>query len=126
MKVLVTGAAGFIGSTLSLQLLARGDEVVGIDNHNDYYDPALKEARLARQINHANYAHIRLDLADRPGMAALFEEHKPQRVVNLAAEAPEQCIKPKRSLIVALSGVVGGMLAIMFVLIRNAVRNRKA
>ena len=87
MKVLVTGAAGFIGSTLSLRLLDRGDEVVGIDNHNDYYDPALKEARLARQIDHPNYTHIRIDLAGRAGMAALFEEHKPQRVVNLAAQA---------------------------------------
>ena len=87
MKVLVTGAAGFIGSTLSLRLLERGDEVVGIDNHNDYYDPALKEARLARQIDHPNYTHIRIDLADRAGMASLFEEHKPQRVVNLAAQA---------------------------------------
>ena len=87
MKVLVTGAAGFIGSTLSLRLLERGDEVIGIDNHNDYYDPALKEARLARQIDHPNYTHIRIDLADRAGMAALFEEHKPQRVVNLAAQA---------------------------------------
>jgi len=87
MKVVVTGAAGFIGSNLSLRLLERGDEVVGIDNHNDYYDPALKEARLARQIDHPNYTHIRIDLADRAGMAALFEEYKPQRVVNLAAQA---------------------------------------
>ena len=87
MKVLVTGAAGFIGSTLSLRLLERGDEVIGIDNHNDYYNPALKEARLARQVDHPNYTHIRIDLADRAGMAALFEEHKPQRVVNLAAQA---------------------------------------
>ena len=87
MRILVTGAAGFIGSTLSLRLLERGDEVVGIDNHNDYYSPALKEARLARQIDHLNYSHIRIDLADRAGMAALFEEHKPQRVVNLAAQA---------------------------------------
>jgi len=87
VKVLVTGAAGFIGSTLSLRLLDRGDEVIGIDNHNDYYNPALKEARLARQIDHPNYTHIRLDLADRAGMAALFEEHKPQGEVNLAAQA---------------------------------------
>ena len=87
MKVLVTGAAGFIGSTLSMRLLARGDEVIGIDNHNDYYDPALKEARLNRFIDNPNYTHIRIDLADRAGMAALFEEHKPQRVVNLAAQA---------------------------------------
>jgi len=87
MKVLVTGAAGFIGSTLSLRLLERGDEVIGIDNHNDYYDTALKEARLARHIDHSNYTHIRIDLADRAGMSTLFEEHKPQGVVNLAAQA---------------------------------------
>ena len=87
MKVLVTGAAGFIGSTLSMRLLARGDEVIGIDNHNDYYNPALKEARLNRFIDNPNYTHIRIDLADRAGMAALFEEHKPKRVVNLAAQA---------------------------------------
>ena len=87
MKVLVTGAAGFIGSTLSLRLLERGDEVIGIDNHNDYYSPALKEARLARQEQHSNYTHVRIDLADRAGMEALFKIHKPQRVVNLAAQA---------------------------------------
>jgi len=87
MKVLVTGAAGFIGSTLSMRLLERGDQVIGIDNHNDYYDPALKEARLNRFIDNPNYTHIRMDLADRKGMAALFEEHKPQGVVNLAAQA---------------------------------------
>ena len=87
MKVLVTGAAGFIGSTLSMRLLERGDQVIGIDNHNDYYDPALKEARLNRFIDNPNYTHVRMDLADRAGMAILFEEHKPQGVVNLAAQA---------------------------------------
>jgi len=87
MKVLVTGAAGFIGSTLSMRLLERGDQVIGIDNHNDYYDPALKEARLNRFIDNPNYTHVRMDLADRTGMSALFEEHKPQGVVNLAAQA---------------------------------------
>lgn len=87
MKVLVTGAAGFIGSALSLRLLERGDTVIGIDNHNDYYSPALKEARLARQADHPNYTHIRMDMADRPGMAEQFKTHKPQRVVNLAAQA---------------------------------------
>ena len=87
MKVLVTGAAGFIGSALSLRLLERGDTVIGIDNHNDYYSPALKEARLARQADHPNYTHIRMDMADRPGMAELFKTYKPQRVVNLAAQA---------------------------------------
>ena len=58
MKVLVTGSAGFIGSALCLALLNRGDEVVGVDNHNDYYDPVLKEDRLARHLNHENYTHI--------------------------------------------------------------------
>lgn len=87
MKVLVTGAAGFIGSALSIRLLDRGDTVIGIDNHNDYYDPALKEARLARHLDHPNYTHIRISLEDRDGIASLFKEHKPQRVVNLAAQA---------------------------------------
>jgi len=87
MKVLVTGAAGFIGSTLSMRLLDRGDQVIGIDNHNDYYNPALKEARLNRFVDNPSYTHVRMDLADRAGMAALFEEHKPQGVVNLAAQA---------------------------------------
>lgn len=87
MTVLVTGAAGFIGSAVSLRLLARGDTVIGIDNHNDYYDPALKEARLARQLGHPNYTHLRIDLADRSGMAELFRTHKPRCVVNLAAQA---------------------------------------
>lgn len=87
MKILVTGAAGFIGSALTLRLLERGDEVVGIDNHNDYYDPALKEARLARHIDNANYTHIRGDMADRKLVDELFKKHKPNRVVNLAAQA---------------------------------------
>jgi len=87
MKILVTGSAGFIGSALSIKLLERGDEVVGIDSHNDYYDPALKEARLARHINHPNYTHIRMSLEDREGMAALFKEQQFNRVVNLAAQA---------------------------------------
>lgn len=87
VKILVTGAAGFIGSALSLRLLARGDEVVGIDNHNDYYDPALKEARLARHAEHPAYTHHRVDLAQRTAVAEVFAKERPQRVVNLAAQA---------------------------------------
>ncbi len=87
MKVLVTGAAGFIGSALSLRLLERGDTVIGIDNHNDYYDPAIKEARLARHASHPNYTHLRIDLGDRRAVEACFAIQKPQRIVNLAAQA---------------------------------------
>ncbi len=87
MKILVTGAAGFIGSALTLRLLERGDTVVGLDNHNDYYSPALKDDRLARQAKHPRYTHLRADLADRDAVEAAFATHKPQRVVNLAAQA---------------------------------------
>ena len=87
MKVMVTGSAGFIGSTLTLALLARGDEVVGIDNLSDYYDVRLKEARLARFSDHPRYVHVACDLADRRAMEAAFETSRPQRVVNLAAQA---------------------------------------
>ena len=87
MKVLVTGAAGFIGMHVCERLLARGDEVVGVDNLNDYYDVALKEARLARLAPNAGFRLSRLDIADRGGIAALFAAERPQRVVNLAAQA---------------------------------------
>jgi len=87
MKLLVTGSAGFIGSALSIRLLDRGDKVVGIDNHNDYYDIALKEARLARHKDHPNYTHIRMNLEDREAMAKLFEDEQFDTVVNLAAQA---------------------------------------
>ena len=87
MKVLVTGAAGFIGSHVCTRLLARGDEVVGIDNLNDYYDPTLKEARLARFSSHPRFTQVRADVADRARMADAFERHAPQRVVHLAAQA---------------------------------------
>lgn len=86
-RVLVTGAAGFIGSALVLRLLDRGDIVIGIDNHNDYYDTAIKEARLARHAGHKDYAHLRIDLADRKAIEIAFDTHKPQCVVNLAAQA---------------------------------------
>ena len=87
MKILVTGAAGFIGMHLSLRLLERGDEVVGLDNLNDYYDVSLKEARLARLQAYPKFRHERLDLADTAGVAALFAREGFQRVVNLAAQA---------------------------------------
>jgi UDP-glucuronate 4-epimerase len=87
MKVLVTGSAGFIGSALSLRLLERGDEVIGIDNLNDYYDIELKKSRLARTLDDPGYTDVRIDLEDREGIAALFKEHQPHRVVNLAAQA---------------------------------------
>ncbi|MCL1886460.1 MAG: NAD-dependent epimerase [Betaproteobacteria bacterium] len=87
MNILVTGSAGFIGAALTLRLLERGNIVIGLDNHNDYYDPALKEARLARFAAHPNYTHIRMDLADRAGIQSVFAQHRPQRVVHLAAQA---------------------------------------
>jgi UDP-glucuronate 4-epimerase len=87
MKVLVTGTAGFIGNHLALRLLERGDEVIGIDNLNDYYDVRVKEARLARIKSHPRFTEARIDLQDRPAMEALFAKHQPQRVVNLAAQA---------------------------------------
>jgi len=86
MKILITGAAGFIGSALALRLLERGDVVVGIDNHNDYYGLAIKEARLARHVNHPNYTHLRIDLGDRKAIEKAFATHKPRQVVNLAAQ----------------------------------------
>ena len=86
-KVLVTGAAGFIGSALTMKLLDRGDQVVGIDNHNDYYDPMLKEARINRAVGHLNYRHSRIDLCNTEDINECFEETKPLKVVNLAAQA---------------------------------------
>ncbi|HEX8778205.1 MAG TPA: NAD-dependent epimerase [Rhodanobacter sp.] len=87
MRILVTGTAGFIGAALAERLLARGDEVLGIDNHNDYYDPHLKEARLARFIGHSGYTHRRADLADATAMNEIFAGFRPRRVANLAAQA---------------------------------------
>ncbi|HEV2621930.1 MAG TPA: NAD-dependent epimerase [Frateuria sp.] len=87
MRILVTGTAGFIGAALAQRLLARGDEVLGIDNHNDYYDPSLKEARLAQFANHPAYTHLRADLADADAIDRAFADFQPQRVANLAAQA---------------------------------------
>lgn len=86
-KVLVTGNAGFIGFHLTKRLLDRGDLVVGLDNLNDYYDVSLKQARLAQLEGRPGFRFVRLDLADREGMATLFREEKFDRVVNLAAQA---------------------------------------
>ena len=87
MTILVTGSAGFIGFHLSRRLLARGEDVVGLDSLNAYYDPKLKAARLALLEASSNYRHAKLDLADRDGMAALFRDIAPTGVVNLAAQA---------------------------------------
>jgi UDP-glucuronate 4-epimerase len=87
MRVLVTGAAGFIGSTLSHRLLARGDEVLGYDNLNDYYDPTLKDARLALLTPKAGFSFVKGSLEDRATLEAAFDSFKPDRVVNLAAQA---------------------------------------
>src|SRR5437660_11602371 len=88
MSVLVTGAAGFIGSHVSQALLARGDAVIGLDNLNDYYDVALKRARLARLEDKPGFAFERADIADRAAMAAIVERHPAiDRIVHLAAQA---------------------------------------
>lgn len=92
MKVLVTGNAGFIGFHVAERLIARGDEVVGFDVVNDYYDPRIKEARLAllaeaARTSNAGYVHVRANLADSAAVAALFADHRFDRVIHLAAQA---------------------------------------
>jgi len=87
MKILVTGTAGFIGSTLATRLLQRGDEIIGIDNLNDYYDVTLKQARLDRLKKYPNFRDVRLNVADASGIAKLFATENPTRVVHLAAQA---------------------------------------
>ena len=87
MITIVTGSAGFIGHALTEKLLQRGDFVAGVDNHNDYYDPKIKDARLKRLIKYSNYKHYKVDISDRKSLDQVFKENKIQRVVNLAAQA---------------------------------------
>lgn len=87
MKIMVTGSAGFIGHALTLRLLERGDDIVGIDNLNDYYDVTLKQNRLSHLTAYPNFINLQCDLEDAASIASAFETHKPQRVVNLAAQA---------------------------------------
>lgn len=87
MKIIVTGSAGFIGSTLIKKLLERGDDVCGIDNHNNYYDVKLKLDRLRSFDSHERYTHNKLDLSDKEGINECFNKFKPNRVINLAAQA---------------------------------------
>lgn len=87
MKILITGTAGFIGSTLAIRLLERGDEIIGIDNLNDYYDVNLKKARLARVSAFDRFTDVRANIEDKEAMAEIFAKHKPERVVHLAAQA---------------------------------------
>ena len=86
MKILITGSAGFIGSALSIQLLNRGDLVVGVDNHNPYYDPKLKESRLARHKDHENYTHYQISIEDKDMIDQIFTDHSFDVVVNMAAQ----------------------------------------
>ena len=87
MNILVTGAAGFIGSFTAHQLLDRGDRVVGLDNMNNYYDPSLKQARLARLQARSDFTFTQLDLCDTDGMKSMFTNNKFDRVIHLAAQA---------------------------------------
>jgi len=87
MKILITGAAGFIGSSLSLKLLAKGHDVLGIDNLNDYYDVSLKKARLERHLDFNRFNHINLNIEDRDSIRDIFKKYNPEMVVNLAAQA---------------------------------------
>ena len=87
MKILVSGSAGFIGFSLCQKLLERGDNVIGIDNHNNYYNPKIKDSRLRLLLKYSNYKHYKIDLINRKDLDKIFEDHKIYKVVNLAAQA---------------------------------------
>ncbi|MDA9973204.1 NAD-dependent epimerase/dehydratase family protein [Candidatus Pelagibacter ubique] len=87
MNIIVTGSSGFIGSELTLRLLKLGNKVIGVDNHNNYYDPNLKQNRLKRYLDNPNFVHNQKDLSDERSIRSIFEEHKPKCVINLAAQA---------------------------------------
>jgi UDP-glucuronate 4-epimerase len=87
MKLIITGSAGFLGFSLCTKLLKCSYEIIGIDNHNNYYDPKLKEARFDKLIKYSNYRHYRIDLSDQESLEKVFKKHKPEIVINLAAQA---------------------------------------
>tara|TARA_A100001011_G_scaffold81432_1_gene84692 strand:+ start:3358 stop:4383 length:1026 start_codon:yes stop_codon:yes gene_type:complete len=87
IKIIVTGSAGFIGFSVSLKLLERGNNIIGIDNHNNYYDQKLKEERVNILSKYSNYQHYRVDLEDKKNLEDIFKNQKPQKVINLAAQA---------------------------------------
>src|SRR5690554_6103531 len=86
MMILLTGCAGFIGMHVALSLLERGDQVIGVDNLNDYYDPALKLSRLSQLKSYSNFKFFEADIADRLAINGLFSRIRPRRVVHLAAQ----------------------------------------
>ena len=86
-KIIVTGSVGFIGASLCIKLLERGDNIIGVDNHSDYYDPKIKKARLKKLKKYQNYQHYKIDICDKKNLEDIFKTHRPQKVVNLAAQA---------------------------------------